>query len=206
MKPIDLAAWSRRSHFEHFSRYAQPFFDIAGRVDVSGLTARAAAAGESLFAALLYEVTAAVQRVPALRQRVRGGEVVEYERVHPSFTVLVDEEHFNFATVEFTPERGDFLAAVAAEVARRRGQTTLDIDADVRGDLVFVTTLPWLDFTAVTHAMSGWPEDTYPRLAWGKVVARDGRHEVAFQVTAHHALVDGVHVARLFRLFEEGCR
>ena len=41
-----------------------------------------------------------------------------------------------------------------------------------------------------------------PRIAWGRVVERDDAAEVALSIQAHHALVDGLHLARFFARFE----
>lgn len=202
MRTLDLTTWPRRSVFDHYRDYAQPFFEVCARVEVTGLVARAKAAEESLFAALLFEAMRAVNDVAPLRQRIRGESVVEHDRVHPSFTVLVDDERFNFCHARFQDDRDAFLAGVAERARQMRGRVELALEEDVRDDMVFVTSLPWLDFTSIGHAMSGDPTDTIPRLAWGKIVGDGDRARVSVQLSVHHALVDGLHVARFFERLE----
>lgn len=202
MKTIDLSRWSRRSHFEHFRDYAVPVFDVCARVEVGGLLRRVRRAGESVFAGLLFEVMGAVNAVAPLRQRIRGDEVVEHEVVHPSYTVLVDEEHFNFCYTDYRAERAAFLEQVARTVEAQRGRLDLALEEDARDDLVYVTSLPWLDFTSISHALSGDASDGIPRVAWGKIVEEDGRARMSVQLSAHHALVDGIHAARFFQALE----
>ncbi len=201
-KTVDLSTWTRRSHFHHFRDYAMPIFEVCARVDVTGLVERARRDQESLFGALLFEVMSAVNEVPQLRQRIRGDEVVEHDTVHPSYTVLVDDEHFNFCYTDFCPDRGAFLADVTRAAKGQRGRLDLALEEDARDDLVYVTSLPWLDFTSVTHALAGDWSDGIPRVAWGKVVRGDAGASVSVQLSAHHALADGLHAARFFELLE----
>ncbi len=197
-RTIDLATWPRRSQFAFFRGFGWPFFDLCARIDVTGLVERAG--GRGLFAATLHAVMAACNEVPELRQRIEGDEVVEYAAVSPSFTVLGEAETFNYALAEWDPEPAAFAARVAAASEAARGQGELDLSEDDRGDLVFVSCLPWVDFSSVQHPRPLAPgdPDSVPRIAWGRIVAEGDRHRVTVGLSAHHALVDGVHAARFF--------
>ena len=199
---IDLETWPRRSHFEYFKNFEQPFLDVCARVDVTELTRQSREAGESLFGNMLYLVMAAVNDVPELRQRIDGDEVVVHERVHPSFTVLTDDEAINFCPASFIDDRLQFLEEIRRRVDGIRRNNQLYLDEDSRPDLVFVTSLPWIDFQSLRHPWAGHEahqsDDSTPRVAWGKIVERGDRFEVSVQLTAHHGLVDGLHVARFF--------
>ncbi|MBA2662750.1 MAG: hypothetical protein H0U74_10675 [Bradymonadaceae bacterium] len=207
MKYIDLQSWPRRSHFEFFRSFHDPFLDICVRVEVTGLRNRARAAGESIFAAMLYESMAAINAVPELRQRIRGDQVVEHARVHPTFTVLNEAEIFNFCTGEFQEDRAAFFADTATRAAATKALSALDAGHDdARDDLVYVTSLPWLDFQSIGHAYAARAGDSNVRLAWGRIVVDDARRaSVSVQLTAHHGLVDGLHAARFFKALEERC-
>ena len=65
--------------------------------------------------------------------------------------------------------------------------------------LYFVTSLPWLHYTQLIQPTSGGDESN-PRISWGRFEA-DGRGRLMLPVTllAHHALADGLHVARFFQ-------
>jgi chloramphenicol O-acetyltransferase type A len=59
-----------------------------------------------------------------------------------------------------------------------------------------MTTLPWLAFTAFTHARG--QGDDRPKLAFGRFTEQAGRLLMPVAVDVHHALCDGVHVGRFF--------
>ncbi len=209
MKKIEQENWPRRSQFEFFRSFDQPYFDVCARVDVTGLRARSRANKESLFANMLFEAMGAVNEVAELRQRIRGDEVIEHALVHPNFTVLNENQVVNFCTGNCVLDRAEFAADVARLSAATQVLDELQLGDDaIRDDMVFVTSLPWLDFTAISHPFAGNSEksggfgDSIPRLAWGKIVESAGQASVSVQLTVHHALADGLHVSRFFQALE----
>lgn len=207
MKTIDLETWPRRSHFEHFSGYANPYVGLVAPVDVTALYRWARAQQIGLFKPLLWAVSAAANRVPALRQRIRDGQVVEHSVVHPSYTTLTAEDVFNFATVDFDSDVGRFFASVDAENSRIASNVELIPDAPHRDDLLFVSSIPWRRITAFTHPVPLDPADSFVRITFARAEPdAAGRVEVSVGVQAHHALVDGVHIAKFFDAVEDVAR
>jgi len=199
---IDQTTWPRRSHLRLFSSYAIPYTSLVAPVDVTPLVRAARARGQGLFKPLLWAASRAANRVPELRQRIRGAEVVEHDVVHPSYTTLAEGDVFNYCTVTFAEAPAAFFAAVDAETARVAGVTELVPDAPHRDDLLFMSSIPWRRITALTHPVPLDPPDSFPRIAWGRVHGHD-RVEVDVGLSAHHGLVDGVHMARFYAALEE---
>ena len=195
---IDLATWKRRSHYELFRGFTHPFFGISARVDVTALVQRTRRDGLSLFPAMLHVVTGAANDVPALRLRLDEQGVVRVSKADPSFMALVDEEHFNFCHAPFTEDFDTFARDVAAAIQARHGDTTLDLTQDHRLDLVYVSSQPWVDLQTVHEAWSGDPLDAVPRIGWARIVPEGERWKVTVSIHVHHALADGLHLARFF--------
>ena len=59
--------------------------------------------------------------------------------------------------------------------------------------------LPWLRFTAYTNALPGG--DSIPRIVFGRATREGRRMKMPVAVEVHHALVDGLDVARFFERF-----
>jgi chloramphenicol O-acetyltransferase type A len=70
--------------------------------------------------------------------------------------------------------------------------------------LVHGSTVPWLAFTGLMHARRlGAAADSTPKIVFGKHTRRaDGGASVPVSIEAHHALVDGLHVSRVFEALE----
>ena len=73
---------------------------------------------------------------------------------------------------------------------------------DERDDLIHFTSIPWLEFTAIRHPRRPIPGDSVPKIAFGKCHEDRGRFVVPMAIDAHHALVDGLHVAQFLEKFE----
>lgn len=202
MKRISFDSPHRRKHFAFFNSMEQPHFSVCAPVEVGKLLPHLVQHGLPFLPTMVYLVSAAANAVPELRWRIRGDEVVEHEAVHPSFAVATDEaDVFSFCEVKFRGAYPEFLAAAQQRMAEMRRAPVFEDDPE-RDDYLFLSSLPWLAFTAVTHAMRLDPVDSVPRIIWGKyesVVGGDGgRVTMPLSVQAHHAVVDGRHVARFF--------
>jgi len=66
-------------------------------------------------------------------------------------------------------------------------------------DQVFVTCMPWLDFTSIQHPMASLATPDIPSLAWGRFRDGPGGLQLPFSVQAHHGFVDGWHIHLLGR-------
>lgn len=197
MRVIDIQTWPRREHFAKFGAFRYPHFSLCAEVDLSALCPAVKERGVSLTAAILYVVARAANDAAEFRQRIRGDTVVEHETVHPSLTVLLEGDLFGFAQVDYCVDFRVFAGRVAERFARAREQPTLT-DEPGRDDLLFMTALPWVSFTAFSHPMPTLPADSIPRFAWGKAVPRGGRIEMPLSVQGHHGLIDGIHMARYY--------
>ena len=61
-------------------------------------------------------------------------------------------------------------------------------------DQVFVTCMPWLDFTSIQHPMASLATPDIPSLAWGRFSDGPEGLQLPFSVQAHHGFVDGYHI------------
>lgn len=199
---LDLDAWPRRATFEHYRTYERPFFSLTAPVDCTATRAWCKAHDASFSLACWFAVLDAVRPIEAFHLRLRGGRVWRHETLSLAVTVLAADESLRFCRVDGAADFVSFLhGAKPALKAAAEGPPRVD-DQRHRDDVLFGTMIPWLAFTGITHARRDDPEDSIPRLAFGKVTAAGARAALPFSVEAHHALVDGLHVGRLFERLE----
>jgi chloramphenicol O-acetyltransferase type A len=204
MRRIDIETWPRREHFELYRTYHQPHFNVCAPVDVTGLWRAVKERGASLNTAITYLLARVANEIPEFRRRVRDDGVVEHDVVHPATTVMADDEVFTFAFFEFAEHFDAFARHVAEVTAHVRKDPSLS-DPPGRDDLLFMTAIPWVVFTSFSHAIPAVPEDSIPRLAWGRVWQEGGLRRMPLSVQGHHAVVDGLHVGRYFERVERHC-
>ena len=78
---------------------------------------------------------------------------------------------------------------------------TLTEDGDVRS-FFFVSSLPWLHYSQLQHPAVS-PDDSNPRMSWGKYVTVNGRTTLPVSLFVNHALADGLHISQFFRNLEQ---
>lgn len=201
---IDLETWPRREHYDFFCSYREPFFSITAEVLCEGLLRRCEQDGLSKTLALWHGILMAANAVDEFRYRIQDQGPVLYEKVHLSPVVLRPDGTF---TIAFLPFQKDPLAF--AEMGRQvldEAKKTKGFSLDLgtrRIDLIHFSAVPWFRFTGLSHARAGNRSESEPKITIGKYGrGRDGTAVIPVSVTAHHGLMDGLHVARYFEELE----
>jgi chloramphenicol O-acetyltransferase type A len=199
---IDLGRWKRRQHFDLYRALQQPFFSVTVNVEVTALWQRCRTNRDASFvlSALAALLRAAAATEP-MRLRLRGDEVWLHDRVGVGTTVSRPDETFGFARLDLASSEEAFQLAGRAAIEQAKQSASID-PMPGQDDLIYHTTLPWLRFTAFTNALSG--SDSIPRVTFGKVFEDRGGFRMPVAVEVHHALVDGLDVARFIDAFEAG--
>ncbi|MEM1319931.1 MAG: chloramphenicol acetyltransferase [Bacteroidota bacterium] len=203
MKIIQFSHPHRQKHFEFFSQMDQPHLNICAQVEIGTLLDYIRAKRLRFTPSIVYLVSRAANSIPELRQRIRGQQVVEHKAVHPSFTVHTNaEEVFSFCEVQYVEAYTVFAKAALEKMEEMKNQPSFE-DEEGRDDYLFLSAIPWINFTSIQHPMHCTPVDSVPRIAWGKFRAADEQTWMPLAVQAHHALVDGIHIGRFFTKMQE---
>ncbi|MEM1203111.1 MAG: chloramphenicol acetyltransferase [Acidobacteriota bacterium] len=198
---LDVDTWARREHFQFFRGFDQPFWNVTVSVDVTEVYEYCREVGLSFSLVYLYQSIRAANETEPFRYRLRGDRVFVHDRVHPGTTVMRDDETFGFGYFEYGVGFRRFHAEGRAELDRVRGGVELHPGGD-RDDMVYYSVLPWLAFTSFSHARTRNPDDSIPRLVFGKHQVIGGRRTMPVSVEVHHALMDGLHVGRFVDRFQ----
>ena len=202
MRIIDLESWSRRDQFALYRDGHLPLVGVCAEVDVTEARRAAKARGIPITAAITYLVARTANHIPEFRYRIRDDAVVEHDIVHPASTVMAAGDLFTFVYSEYHEEFPVFVDGYEKATARALDAPTFE-EPDGEDDLLFMTAIPWVAFTSVTHPILSIPIDSIPRFAWGKFIERGSSVVMPLSVQGHHALIDGIHVGRYFEHIQE---
>ena len=200
-KEIDYQNWKRKDHFEFFSQYHQPTYNIAGMVDVSALYHFAKEHKLSFMLCYYYCAIQALNEIPEFRLRLKEAKVVEFETIHIGSTLLRNDETMAFSTLPFHKDFTTFCKNALQILDEVKNGSGLNAAASEL-DLAYFTTIPWISFTSITHAIRTQGGDSIPRLAFGKMIETTDGFKMPFSVDANHSLIDGLHIGKLFQQFE----
>ncbi len=193
----------RRDRFEMFDGFDSPAVNLTFTLDLPDFRPWCKAQGLPPFHVLLCAVLRSTLKVENFRWRVLDGEVIRIDRLAPSFTVVNQHNDLNFAQFDWSDDLREFVARGVAAREEASAMTALNgkyqsmTPRECR-DQVFITCIPWLDFTSIQHPVAVLGNPDIPSIAWGKF--RDGPAgclHLPFSVQAHHGFVDGFHIHQL---------
>lgn len=202
MRYIDLSTWPRQVQFEFFRNWDYPHFNMCANLDVTRLVPAVKDRNATFTVGLVYAITRVANGIPEFRLRIRGEKVVEHGIVHPSTTILTDNDLFSFCTMEYSQDFSIFAVEAQERIQLVKLHPEVKNEPG-RDDLLYMTAIPWVSFTSFMHPIHLSPVDSMPRFAWGKFFTEESQIKMPLSVQAHHALMDGIHVGKFYQRIQE---
>lgn len=197
MKYIDIENWKRKEHFSFFYKMDYPQYNICMDLDVTNFLSFIKDKRFSFYYSMIYAVTNMVNNSEDFKYRIRDGKVILHDMIHPSFTDMdADQKNelFRMVTLDFNENLEEFQKT-AKETSENQREYFPKAPVG-RDDLIYITCIPWISFTHISHTISLNRNDSVPRISWGKYYKSGNKVLLPFSVQVHHALNDGVHVGK----------
>ena len=106
--------------------------------------------------------------------------------------------------IEYNSDFEVFKQNALAEVKRIQSTTGLFTRSFDDDNVIHFSAIPWLNFTALSHARSYTYPDSCPKISFGKMITSEtGKRTIAMSVHVHHGLMDGLHVGQFVDLFQD---
>jgi len=202
MRQIDIDGWRRKEHFNLYKDWTYPHLSLTAYVDLTAYYPYVKQHDISVNVAIIYVLARTANEIPEFRQRIRGNDVVEHDEVHPSSTILTDDDLFSYCTFDYFKDFAIFGKKAVAQIRLVKENRTLK-DEPGRDDLLFMTAIPWISFTNLMHPIDLKSVDSVPRIAWGKFFEDGESLKMPLSVQGHHGLMDGVHIGKYFEQVQD---
>ena len=199
---LDLDSWPRKSTYEFFKDFADPFFNFSANIDVTVFYNFCKQNNLSISLSILYYTLAAVNEIREFHIRLQNGRLVEFDTIHATQTILNVDETFSFAYFEMQPDVFAFDAAGKIALEKYKALKTYDVES-TRVDLIYCSSIPWISFTGLKHPSRLDRTQTIPRVVFGKIFDDGPVKKMPFSVEANHMIMDGFHVCKLFNRLQE---
>ncbi|SFC38784.1 CatA-like O-acetyltransferase [Pseudoalteromonas denitrificans] len=203
---LDLKNWSRAQHFEFFKGFSNPYFNVTVNLNLKRVFNFVKENDLSFFQSYLFLTLKAVNNCKPMCLRISNEDVLALKKINTSVVQLCDDETFRFSYIDFIDDFKCFaqVAVVAAQKAKNDLFFSKAFQANEgQLDTVHISVLPWMNFTSFSHATHLPNESGIPKLVFGEYDKETGKMPMSVEV--HHALMDGVHVAKFTRLLQEYC-
>jgi chloramphenicol O-acetyltransferase type A len=199
---INITEWVRKDHYRFFSQFEEPFYGITVSIDCTAAWQNAQKNSISFFQYYLYQALKAANGIENFRYRIVDKEVYLFDRIDASPTVQRPDGSFGFAYIDYN-ENEDVFYANATQIIEAEKLATGLTPAVSGENVIHFSALPWLHFTAVSHARCFSFADSCPKITFGKIMDAAGKKTMPVAVHVHHALVDGYHVGLFMERFQE---
>lgn len=201
-KYIDMETYKRKSHFEYFNSLAYPYVGITVNVDITGLLEGVKAKKLPFFLTICYCVSKSANQIAEFKQRIIDNQIVEYDYCYTSHTVALSDGTYCYCDLNSNCSFENYISYATQEQERAKQRNSINEDSKEVLDKIFISTIPWLSYTAIINP-TPVPADSNPRITWGKYFMQDNKVLLPVSVLCHHALVDGLHIAKFYDLLNK---
>jgi chloramphenicol O-acetyltransferase type A len=199
---LDIDSWDRKTHFEFYSTFDDPFYNMCVELDVTAVLAYSQQHSLSFFHICLYLCITAANQTKEFRYRLRGEKVLVHDIIHPSCTLLNDNNTFSFCDFATVDKFVEFdRLAIQAKQHSSLPCTKANL-GDVRDDLIYFSVIPWVSFKTFTHPKKGGAMNAIPNIGIGKYFAQGDAFKLPLSVEVNHMCVDGYHLGQFFQALQ----
>lgn len=188
--------------FNFYQSFDSPILNITSKIEVPNFSTDLKLKQVSLFQYITYCICKSVMENQNFKLRYGESKIYEIDKLVPSYTVMREGEVFNFCSFDFNSKFDQFLrlSLDAKNIAER--MKLLNRDDFSHKNYIFITCIPWFDFTSIQHPVSAFKDLTIPSFAFGKIEFNSDVLSFPFSIQAHHGLVDGIHIHKFISSFK----
>ncbi|MBC7439526.1 MAG: chloramphenicol acetyltransferase [Flavobacterium sp.] len=200
---LDLENWNRKEHFLFFKQMDEPFFGLTIEIDCTKAYATAKQLGISFFVYYLHKTIIAVNTIESFRYRINDNAIYIYDTIDVSATIMREDKTFGFSLIEYSPDFEVFATNTFKEMERIQNTPGLFTREFKEINVIHFSTIPWVNFTSLSHARSSTFPDSCPKISFGKMMlTNEGKKTMPMSIHVHHGLMDGFHVGQFVECFQ----
>lgn len=204
MKYIDIDNWIRKEHFEWFKNFDEPFWGIVSEVDCTLAYENSKKENIPFYHNYLHKSLKAINLIEDFRLRIVDEKIVCYDKINAAATLNNKDGIYAMSFIEYFDDLKDFTKAAKTEEERVKKIKGLGVTKDtMRKDVIHYSSVPWFKITGLTHARKYNSQDSVPKITFGKFDAIDNKKIMNIAINGHHGLIDGSHVGKYLKLFQE---
>ena len=197
LRAIDFDQWPRKQHFELFQNFTQPYFNVCVKLRAKKLYTACKQTNRAFFHGYVYCLLKACHEYEPMMLRIVNQKPYYLNTTRASVVELADDDSFRFSYFRQHNSLNEF-ANKAKAISHKAKLNPLFSDAfaatEGQADLIHVSVLPWLNFSSFSHAFTQGQSCGIPKFVFGQYNPNTG--EMPLSIDVHHALLDGLHVAK----------
>lgn len=198
---LNVDTWARKAHFLFFKQFDEPFYGVTITMDCTAAYVFAKERKVSFFLYTMHCALTAAQQIQEFTYRIEGDDVYIHSIIDGGSTVGRSNGTFGFGAFPYARSFDEF--AIIANKTVESVQNSTELIRSSATNIIRFSSLPWIDFTSISHARMFGIEDSCPKISFGKMTQHNGKRSMPVSIHVHHALVDGLHVGQFIDLFQQ---
>ncbi|WP_183564998.1 chloramphenicol acetyltransferase [Mucilaginibacter sp. SP1R1] len=199
---LNIDAWARKEHFNFFKNFEEPFFGVVVNIDCTIAYNFSRENGLPFFWYYLHKSLTAANTLEPFKYRIDGDDILVYDQINAGPTIGRSNGTFGFSYVYFHESFHEFMTGARIEIERVENSTNL-FAPNPDTDIIHYSSLPWIDFTSISHARGFSFPDSCPKISFGKMTESKGKRSMPVSIHVHHGLMDGLHVGQYIDCFQK---
>jgi chloramphenicol O-acetyltransferase type A len=199
---LDLENWDRKDHFNFFKNFDEPFFGITVEIDCTKAYDFCKRNDTSFFLYYLHKSLVAANKIEAFRYRISEDQIFVFDQINASPTINRANGTFGFSYMDYFADFSTFEDN--AKTAIEKVQNSTGLIPSISGEnVIHYSSIPWINFTSLSHARNFSFKDSCPKISFGKMSVSNSKRTMPVSIHVHHGLMDGFHVSQFIDMFQE---
>lgn len=206
---IDYENLDRKEIFDAYDGFS---YGMNVELDMTELYAYMKRTARKFYPLICWTITCTVNKEPDYRIVMRNGELGWFDHLNTSYTLrrAAKPHLFTHMVTEYDTDIDVYYDRFLSDKAMAEAEDRLYYFAEMRQDSVDVSVTPDTSFTALSMSA---PDGFYkkdpknvrytPFTTVGRFFERDGRTILPVSTNFHHAVNDGYHAEKFFRLLQQ---
>jgi len=204
-KTVNIEKWNRKEHFDAYRDAIKCGFSLTVKLDISAIIPFVKEQGFKFYPVMIYLLSKAVNQHPEFKMAMKDGDLIIWDSVNPVYTVLhQDTETFSALSVPYTDSFQDFIASYNAVLQRNENNRSFLPEKPPKNHFN-ISALPWIHFESFNLNIADFTDYFAPSFTFGKYQTEGNKILMPLAIQVHHAVCDGLHVAKLINTLQEFC-
>lgn len=201
---IDMENWERAEHFKYYMALLKTNYTMNVEIDITKLYDFVRKHRLKFFPAMLYAVIKGVNMNKEFRMAYKDGELGYWDWCDPSYTIFhPDDKTFSDIWSEYHEDFATFYKGVVKDIEEYKDVKGVKTKGGRGENFCPVSSVPWINFKALSHDTYTEPGMLFPVIVFGKFVEKNGKKMIPLSIFVSHAVADGWHTSKLVKDIEE---
>lgn len=203
---FNVEKWQRKEHYHLYSEHVNCGFSLTAKIDITSLVNFISLRGYRFYPTMIYLLSSLVNRHDEFKLSKKDGELILWEKVHPSFTIFHNQtETFSSLWCEYSDNIQTFMGNYHHQLTLHKDDAKLTPQPNQAENIFYISSLPWVSFESFNLNIANTASNFTPIFTMGKFYREGDKILLPLSVQVHHAVCDGFHVGRFVNELQTLC-